>query len=81
MSLDGAGRPLRACAGELAVDSPQCAWDSCGIYGDWPQYTCRRTQTSFVRCLPGGTPEFMLCPSGYTCQPGTTHQMCYRVTE
>ncbi len=81
ISLDGAGNPLRACPADLAVDSPQCPWDSCGIYGDWPQYTCRRTQTSFVRCLPGGTPEFLLCPSGYACTPGSTYQMCYRVTE
>lgn len=81
VSLDSTGHPINGCAADLAIDSPQCPYDSCGIYGDWPQYTCRRTSTSFVRCEPGATPEFLLCPSGYTCAPGTREQMCYRVTE
>ena len=50
MSLDSVGVPLRFCAGDLSIDSPQCSYDSCGVYGDWPEYTCRRTGTSFVRC-------------------------------
>lgn len=77
VSIDSSGRAA-SCAGALAVDAPECQYDSCGIYAGWPQLTCRRTGTSFVRCVPGGTPEFRMCPSGYTCQPGSTVVMCYR---
>jgi len=81
VSLDSTGNPIDGCEAGLAIDSPQCPYDSCGIYGDWPEYTCRRTSTSFVRCQADSTPEFLLCPSGYTCLPGSREQMCYRVTD
>ncbi len=77
VSVDGHGRAA-SCAGDVALDTPQCRYDSCGIYEGFTDYTCRRTHTSFVRCRPGGTPEFLFCPSGYTCRPGSRYLMCYR---
>ncbi len=56
---------------------PPPAGDSCGIYAPFPEYTCRRTRSGFARCRPGGMPEFLNCPSGYYCNPGSQRVLCY----
>jgi hypothetical protein len=81
MEVDYAGRPRRACPGGFALNPPDCSGgegDSCGVYAPFPEYTCRRTGTGFARCRPGGTPEFLVCPPGYYCPPGSRRLLCYR---
>ncbi|HEX4934402.1 MAG TPA: hypothetical protein VFV33_14535, partial [Gemmatimonadaceae bacterium] len=70
-----------ACASGFALNPPDCpgtGGDRCGSYAPFPEYTCRRTTTGFARCVPGGEPEFLTCPSGFTCTPGSRTVMCYR---
>lgn len=87
VSVDASGNPTSACAGGFALNPPDCSGgggggggggDSCGIYAPFPEFTCRRTTTGFARCRPGGSPEFLNCPSGYSCQPGSRVLRCYR---
>jgi len=82
---DGVTLEREACANgcnAVAGGDAQCAPapppDSCGIYAPFPDYTCRRGGTGFARCVPGRTPEFLVCPTGYTCTPGSQWLRCYR---
>lgn len=80
ISVDHYGRPLTACASGFALNPPDCAdpsTDRCGIYAPFPEYTCRRAGTGFARCVPGGEPEFLVCPAGATCTPGSRVLWCY----
>ncbi|MCS6800181.1 MAG: S1 family peptidase [Myxococcota bacterium] len=60
-----------------APSPPSPPADRCGIYAPWPEYTCRRAGRGFVRCRPGSTPEFLVCPEGYACVPGSRRLLCY----
>lgn len=86
VEVDRSGRPVRGCSGGFALNPSDCSGsgdgggggDSCGVYAPFPEYTCRRTATGFARCRPGGSPEFLVCPTGYYCSPGSRTLMCYR---
>jgi hypothetical protein len=51
---------------------------TCGQWSGVNEFTCRQGGTQFVRCFEGSTAELLTCPSGYSCQPGSTRLMCYR---
>lgn len=75
------GEALEACASGYRLDPEDCggeAQSTCGPWSAFPSFTCRRGGTQFVRCTEGSPPEFLTCPSGYTCVPGSTQRVCYR---
>jgi hypothetical protein len=79
--VGGMGEALEPCARGFRVDPGDCGTterSTCGPWADYPDYTCRRNRTQFVRCTEGNAPEFLTCPSGYTCNPGSTVRRCYR---
>jgi hypothetical protein len=88
VTVDRSGAPVAACAGGFALNPPDCAagggggggggGDSCGIYAPFPEFTCRRTTSGFARCRPGGMPEFLNCPAGFHCTPGSQELFCTR---
>lgn len=85
VEVDRSGAPIRGCSGSFALNPTDCSsggpgggGDTCGVYAPFPEYTCRRTHTGFARCRPGGSPEFLVCPRGYYCTPGSRTLMCYR---
>lgn len=75
------GEALEACASGFRLHQSDCgrvARSTCGPWAGFPQYTCRQGGAQFVRCNEGRTPEFLTCPSGYACRPGSTERRCYR---
>lgn len=75
------GEALESCARGFRVIPSDCgrvARSTCGPWGGVETFTCRQGATQFVRCFEGSTAEFLTCPSGYACQPGSTRLMCYR---
>jgi hypothetical protein len=75
------GEALEPCASGYRLNPEDCGAaprSTCGPWSGITTFTCRRGATQFVRCVEGGTPEFLTCPSGYTCAPGSTERMCYR---
>lgn len=81
VAVDAGGNPLRGCASGFALNPPDCpgsGGDRCGAYAAFPEFTCRRGATGFARCRPGGEPEFLQCPSGTYCPPGSRTLWCYR---
>ncbi|MCA9610545.1 MAG: hypothetical protein KC619_33345, partial [Myxococcales bacterium] len=49
-----------------------------GACGEWSwliEWTCEARAAEFVRCGPQGL-EFLVCPEGYYCAPGTTTVEC-----
>ena len=86
VEVDRSGAPVRGCSGSFALNPEDCSGsgtppdsgESCGIYAPFPEYTCRRTSTGFARCRPGSSPEFLVCPTGYRCTPGSRELVCYR---
>ncbi|MBX3246840.1 MAG: S1 family peptidase [Myxococcales bacterium] len=73
---------LEPCAWGFRLYQGDCASNTsrstCGPWNGFPEYTCRQGGAQFVRCIEGRTPEFLTCPSGYACQPGSTERHCYR---
>ena len=47
----------------------------CGHLSDIAEFTCATDAIRFVRCGPTGL-EFLVCPEGYYCPPGSTEQEC-----
>ncbi|GAB4213150.1 MAG: hypothetical protein OHK0013_36770 [Sandaracinaceae bacterium] len=75
------GEALEPCPSGFRVDPSDCgarARSTCGPWSGISAYTCRRGRTQFVRCDEGAVPQFLTCPSGYYCNPGSTERMCYR---
>lgn len=75
------GEAAEACHSGYRLNPSDCGSverSTCGPWAAYPNYTCRRGRTQFVRCTEGQPPEFKTCPSGYTCPPGSTYLMCYR---
>ncbi|MCB9611881.1 MAG: S1 family peptidase [Sandaracinus sp.] len=75
------GEALESCNSGYRLNPEDCggaARSTCGPWSGISSFTCRQGRTQFVRCFEGSTAEFLTCPSGYTCQPGSTRLMCYR---
>ena len=75
------GEALEPCRSGYRLNPSDCGTlerSTCGPWAAYPNYTCRRGRTQFVRCTEGESPEFKTCPSGYYCPPGSTYLMCYR---
>ena len=75
------GESLEPCASGFRLSPEDCAGpplSTCGPWSGVSTFTCRRGRTQFVRCLEGGVPEFLTCPSGYACVAGSTERYCYR---
>jgi hypothetical protein len=75
------GEALEACASGYRLNPEDCGAaerSTCGPWSGVTTFTCRRGATQFVRCTEGSAPEFLTCPSGYTCRPGSTERWCYR---
>lgn len=77
VSVDASGTAVGTCSGSI---STECApsGDACGVYAPFPDFTCWQGGGGFVRCQPGSTPEYLVCPSGYLCRPGSRALWCYR---
>jgi hypothetical protein len=80
VSVDATGDAVGECAGTVTNDPSGCApsGDRCGVYAPFPEYTCWQGGGGFVRCLAGGSPEYLVCPGGYLCRPGSRALWCYR---
>ena len=79
--IGGMGEALEPCPSGFRLDPADCGTterSTCGPWGEFTDYTCRRGRTQFVRCTEGNTPEFLTCPSGYLCNSGSTVRRCYR---
>lgn len=76
------GEALEPCASGYRLDPADCGASAprstCGPWSGITEFTCRRGRTQFVRCIEGSAPEFLACPSGYVCSPGSTERMCWR---
>lgn len=75
------GEALEPCHSGYRLNPSDCGSverSTCGPWAAYPEYTCRRGRTQFVRCTEGQPPEFKTCPYGYYCPPGSTYLMCYR---
>lgn len=80
MRVGSYGEALEACATGYRLNPEDCgalARSTCGPWSGISAYTCRRGATQFVRCDEGSAPEFLTCPSGYSCAPGSTERFCY----
>ena len=80
VSIDASGSALGSSCGEVHDEPAECApsGDRCGVYAPFPDFTCWQGGGGFVRCVPGSTPEYLVCPSGYLCRPGSRALWCYR---
>lgn len=78
VSVDASGVAVTECGGEVILDASGCtSGDTCGVYAPFPEYTCWQGGGGFVRCRPGAEPEYLLCPWGYACRPGSRELWCY----
>ena len=79
MAQSDDGGPSESCHGGFTKPGQSCGdpRNSCGIYAPFPNWQCRGTRTGFARCRPGNTPEFLVCPDGFSCRSRSTELTCY----
>ncbi|MCS6856813.1 MAG: S1 family peptidase [Sandaracinaceae bacterium] len=71
------GEALDFCPSGFRTECSTTHEDRCGEWAGLTEFTCQSDGVTFVRCLPGGEPEFAYCPHPYSCTPGSTEWACY----
>lgn len=87
VAVDASGR-ADACTGAVVLSPAMCSPSDggvgdggtiergeCGHLSDITEFTCAADAIRFVRCGPSGL-EFLVCPDGYYCPPGSTEAEC-----